>query len=212
MTKKEKVKIILTFLEENYEDAKCFLNYSKPYELLIAARLSAQCTDKRVNMVTKKLFLKYDDITSLATASFEEIKKIINSCGLANVKSKDIINISLDLINKFNKKVPNDMKNLISLPGIGRKTANLVLAEIYNKPAIIVDTHMIRISNRLGLVTNEKNAMKIEDILIKLIPKNKSTKFCHMIVSFGKDLCKSKRPICEKCKLKKICLYINKFM
>lgn len=202
---KEKVILILDFLEKNYRDAKCSLIYAKPHELLIATRLSAQCTDSKVNNVTKELFLKYKDIYSFSNAPVEEIKKIINPCGLSNKKASDIVNMSKILVSEFNSIIPNDMEKLLKLPGVGRKTANLILGELYEKPAIVVDTHLIRISNRLGLV-NEKNPNKIEVSLKKIIPKEESLKFCHRIIEFGREICRAKVPFCDKCQLKNLCV------
>lgn len=204
MTKKEKVNLTLEFLKENYEKAKCSLNYKTPFQLLVATRLSAQCTDKKVNKVTKTLFLKYKTINSFLNANLIEIKQIIKPCGLFNKKAYDLITASKILTEKFNGNIPNNLKDLLVLPGIGRKSANLILAEIFKKPAIIVDTHLIRISNRLGLV-KEKNPKKIEQRLLKIIPKKQTIKFCHRVVFFGRDLCKAKNPVCLKCKLKIIC-------
>ncbi len=202
---REKVVLILDFLEKNYKEAKCSLIYSKPHELLIATRLSAQCKDSRVNYVTKELFLKYKDICSFSSASVEEIKKIINPCGLSNKKASDIVNMSKILVEKFNSVIPNDMENLLKLPGVGRKTANLILGELYFKPAIVVDTHLIRISNRLGLV-KEKNPNKIEKSLKEIIPKKESLRFCHRIIEFGREICRAKSPFCDICQLKNICV------
>ena len=204
MNKKEKVNIILNFLEEKYKYAKCFLEYEKPYELLIAARLSAQCTDKMVNIVIKKLFLKYPKLESFLNASFKEIKEIINPCGLSNKKAEDILNITKILYENFNSKIPNNEKELLTLPGIGRKTANLILSEIFNKPTIVVDTHVIRITNRLNLV-NEKNPNKIEKKLLKIIPKKERKNFCHRIISFGREICSAKKPLCNACEIKILC-------
>lgn len=204
MKKKEKVKIILNFLEQNYNDSKCSLNFGSTYELLIATRLSAQCTDKKVNLVTEKLFLKYKSLNSFATASFSDVKEIIKPCGLSNKKAQDIINICKILIEKFNSKVPNKMEDLLTLPGVGRKTANVILGNVFNKPAIVVDTHVKRISNRLGLV-NSQDATKIENILFNLIPKNESVNFCHRVIAFGREICSAKKPLCNICKLNSIC-------
>ena len=204
MKKKEKVKIILKFLEQNYNDAKCSLNFGSTYELLIATRLSAQCTDKKVNLITKKLFLKYENLNSFATASFEDVKEIIRPCGLSNKKAQDIINICKILIEKFNSKVPNKIEDLLTLPGVGRKTANVILGNAFNKPAIVVDTHVKRISNRLDLV-NSQNAIKIEKILSNLIPKNEYFNFCHRVIAFGREVCCAKKPLCNICKLNSIC-------
>ena len=202
---KERVEFILNFLENNYRYAKCSLIYKTPHELLIATRLSAQCTDHKVNSVTKDLFLKYKNIYSFANADIEDIKKIINPCGLSNKKSSDIVNISKILVEKFNCIIPNSIEDLLKLPGVGRKTANLILGELYNKSVIVVDTHLIRISNRLGLV-KDKNPKKIEESLKKIIPQEKSLKFCHMIIEFGRTICRSRAPFCDKCHLKKICI------
>ncbi len=207
MTEKERVNIILNFLEKKYKFAKCFLEYEKPYELLIAARLSAQCTDKMVNIVIKKLFLKYPKLESFLNASFKEIKEIINPCGLSNKKTEDILNITKILYENFNSKVPNNEKDLLKLPGIGRKTANLILSELFNMPTIVVDTHVIRITNRLKLV-NEKNPKKIEEKLLKIIPEKERKNFCHRIIFFGRDLCSAKKPLCDFCGIKNLC---NKF-
>ena len=202
---KEKIVLILDFLERNYRDAKCSLLYTKPHELLIATRLSAQCTDSKVNSITKKLFLKYKNIYSFSNASIEEVKKIINPCGLSNKKASDIVNMSKILVNEFNSIIPNEMEKLLKLPGVGRKTANLILGELYSKPVIVVDTHLIRISNRLGLV-EEKNPNKIEKILKKIIPEKESLKFCHRIIEFGREICRAKTPFCDKCQLKNLCV------
>lgn len=204
MTKKEKVNIILNFLEKKYKYAKCFLEYEKPHELLIAARLSAQCTDRMVNIVIKKLFLKHPSLESFLTASFKEIKEIINPCGLSNKKTEDILNITKMLYENFNSKVPNNQKELLTLPGIGRKTANLILSELFNVPTIVVDTHVIRITNRLNLV-NEKNPKKIEEKLLEIIPKKERKNFCHRIISFGREICSAKKPLCNVCELKILC-------
>ncbi len=202
---KEKVVLILDFLRENFKYAKCSLIYAKPHELLIATRLSAQCTDSKVNHVTKELFLKYKNIYSFSNASIEEIKKIINPCGLSNKKASDIVNMSKILVSEFNSIIPNEMEKLLKLPGVGRKTANLVLGELYAKPVIVVDTHLIRISNRLGLV-KEKNPNKIEEKLKKIIPQKESLKFCHRIIEFGREICRAKAPFCYKCQLKELCI------
>ncbi len=206
MTKNEKVNIILKYLKEKYENAKCSLEYKKPHELLIAARLSAQCTDKRVNIVTKTLFKIYPTIYSFAKANVSDIKKIITPCGLSNKKAADIVGICVKLVESFNCKIPDNIKNLLTLPGVGRKTANLMLGELFKKPAIVVDTHFSRIVNRLGL-TFKTNPQKIEEELRKLIPEEKSTKFCHRMVYFGRDICKAKKPSCEICGISNVCYF-----
>lgn len=204
MTKKEKVNLILNFLEKKYKHAKCFLNYEKPHEFVIAARLSAQCTDKMVNIVVKTLFLKYPTLKSFLGASFKDIKEIIKPCGLSNKKAEDILNITKMLYENFNSKIPNNEKELLTLPGIGRKTTNLILSELFNVPTIVVDTHVIRITNRLNLL-NEKNANKIEEKLLKIIPKKERKNFCHRVISFGREVCSAKKPLCGLCEINSLC-------
>lgn len=210
MTKKQKIQNILPALKKRYENPECELVYICPHELLIATRLSAQCTDIRVNIVTKPLFERYKSIDDFANASIYDIQDIIKTCGLYKTKAKDIINMSKMLIQEFGSVVPDNIDDLIKLPGIGRKTANLVMGDIYKKPSIVVDTHCIRVSNRLGLV-KEKDPYKIELVLKKLIPKEESTNFCHRIVFFGRDVCKARNPNCCECELFEFCTSKGKF-
>ena len=184
---------LLEKLDIMIPDPKCELNYNKDYELLIATVLSAQCTDARVNMVTKELFSKYD-IYSLAAANINDIKKIIKSVGTYTRKSEYIIEIAKRLVNDYNGKVPNDRKYLESLPGVGRKTCNVVLSNIYDVPTIAVDTHVERVSKRLNLVRQNDDVIKVENKLMKKIPKNKWSRFHHQMVLFGRYICKSKNP------------------
>lgn len=188
---------------------KCELEYSKDYELLIATVLSAQCTDKRVNMVTKKLFSKYD-LNSLASANLKDIEIILYSLGNYKRKSEYVVNIAKHLINDYNGIVPNDRKYLESLPGVGRKTCNVVLSNIYNVPAIAVDTHVERVSKRLKLATINDDVGKIEKKLMKYFPKEKWVRIHHQMVLFGRYICKSKNPICDKCLFKEECKYYKK--
>lgn len=188
---------------------KCELEYSKDYELLIATVLSAQCTDKRVNMVTKKLFGKYD-LNSLASANLKDIESILYSLGNYKRKSEYVVNIAKHLINDYNGIVPNDRKYLESLPGVGRKTCNVVLSNIYNVPAIAVDTHVERVSKRLKLATIKDDVGKIEKKLMKYFPKEKWVRIHHQMVLFGRYICKSKNPICDKCLFKEECKYYKK--
>lgn len=188
---------------------KCELEYSKDYELLIATVLSAQCTDKRVNMVTKKLFSKYD-LNSLASANLKDIESILYSLGNYKRKSEYVVNIAKYLINDYNGIVPNDRKYLESLPGVGRKTCNVVLSNIYNVPAIAVDTHVERVSKRLKLATLNDDVGKIEKKLMKYFPEEKWVRIHHQMVLFGRYICKSKNPTCDKCLFKEECKYYKK--
>ena len=202
---KTKEEFILEKLKELYPDAKCALNYNKDYELLIATVLSSQCTDKRVNMVTKELFSKYD-IFSLKDASLDDIEKIIYSVGTHKKKAIFIKNIANELVSKYNGIVPNDRAFLESLSGVGRKTCNVVLSNIYGVPAIAVDTHVKRVSNRLGLVKTD-DVSKIEKILMKKFPKDEWIFLHHGLIMFGRNICKSQNPKCEECPFKDICKY-----
>lgn len=195
---KEKANIVCDTLERLYPQAVCSLVYSTPYELLIATRLSAQCTDARVNVVTKELFSKYPTLESIAGAELEDIEKIVHPCGLYKTKAKDILSIANDLINRFGGQVPDNMEDLTSLSGVGRKTANLILGDIYHKPAIVCDTHCIRITNRLGLSTT-KDPYKCELQLREVLDPEKSSDLCHRLVLFGRDVCTARNPKCDEC-------------
>lgn len=209
MTKKEKIDFIINELNKLYPDAKCSLTYSSPHELLIATRLSAQCTDERVNKVTPELFEKYPTLESLANADFDDICKIIHSCGFFRGKAKSIIEMSNQLINEYNGVVPDNIEDLTKLSGIGRKTANLICGDIYGKPAIIADTHCIRISRKLGL-TDSDDPKKVEMQLKKIIPPSEQTKLCHNLVHHGRAICSARSPKCTECTLSKICSFFNK--
>lgn len=185
-------------------DVRCELEYSKDYELLIATVLSAQCTDKRVNIVTKELFGKYD-LKSLCNATNKEIENIIRPCGSYTKKANYIIKIANSLVANYKGIVPNNRKYLESLPGVGRKTANVVLKNLFNEPCIPVDTHVIRVSNRLGIVKNETDPLKIERVLMKKIPKEKWNRVAEQILLFGRYHCKSLNPECNNCLFKKEC-------
>jgi endonuclease III len=193
-----------SYLDYYVPNVRCELNYGKDYELLIATVLSAQCTDKRVNEVTKVLFNKYN-LDSLAIASKKEISDIIRPCGSFNKKSDYIINISKSLMSNYNGKVPNNRDYLESLPGVGRKTCNVVLKNIYNEPCIPVDTHVIRVSKRLGLAKEKDTPEIIEQKLMKLIPKEKWNKVGEQLLLFGRYHCKSIKPNCEGCLFKNDC-------
>ena len=195
--------------ELEYPDAICSLTYEKPHELLISTRLAAQCTDARVNMVTPTLFGKYPSIDALAGADIEDIADIIRSCGFYRIKSQDIVNMCIMLRDVYGGVVPDTIEELTKLPGIGRKTANLVVGDVYHKPAVVCDTHCIRITNLLGLSTS-KNPLKVENQLREILPPEDSNDFCHRLVLHGRAVCKARRPDCEKCCMKEICQnYLN---
>ena len=208
LTKKD-AEIIVELLEKEYEDAECSLDYEKDYELLFSVRLAAQCTDERVNMVTPALFEAYPTLQSLADADPTDIEPYIHSCGFFRAKAKDIVNASKILISDYNSRVPDNMEDLLKLPGVGRKTANLILGDIYNAPSsVVVDTHCIRISNKLGLV-DTKDPVKIERKLRELLPPEKSSDFCHRLVLHGRAVCNARKPKCEICCLREHCEYAN---
>lgn len=198
-----KIKLILEYLDELFPNAECELKYNKDYELLIATMLSAQTTDKKVNQVTEILFKKYPDLQTLNNASLEDIKNIIRPIGTYNKKTNNLIEITRELL-KYGY-VPNDRKFIESLPGVGRKTANVVLSNLYDIPCIAVDTHVSRTSIRLGLADKNDNTKKIEEKLTKKFPKNKLCRIHHQLVLFGRYHCKAQKPNCKECKLKYIC-------
>ena len=196
LTKKQKALAGVEALEKKYPDAMCTLDYTDPLQLLIATRLSAQCTDARVNLVTPELFEKYKTVEDFAAADIADVERIIHSCGFFRAKARDIVNMSRMLIEKFDSEVPDTIEELITLPGVGRKTANLIVGDIYGKPAVVADTHLIRISNLLGLV-DTKDPKKVELELRKILPPDRSNNFCHRVVFHGRDICISGRPKCE---------------
>ena len=203
--KKTKINQILNFLNTEFPEAKCELEYSTPYQLLVAVILSAQCTDKRVNMVTKELFNVAPTPKKMLELGEERLKQIIHSCGFYNNKAKSIISATKCIINDFDGQVPNTMEQLSSLAGVGRKTANVVLAEAFNQPSIAVDTHVHRVSKRLGLTSLNSTPEKCEQDLLKLVPTQNQAKFHIQTVWFGRYHCKALNPKCETCKLKDIC-------
>ena len=206
LTKKE-AEIIVELLEKEYKDAECSLVYDKDYELLFAVRLAAQCTDERVNKVTPALYAAYPTLQSLADAKPEDIEPYIHSCGFFRAKAKDIVYASRMILSDFGGKVPDNMEDLLKLPGVGRKTANLVLGDIYNAPSsVVVDTHCIRISNKLGLA-DTKDPVKIERRLRELLPPEKSNDFCHRLVIHGRAVCNARSPKCDVCCLNGLCEY-----
>ena len=207
---KEKISFISSYLDEILPNASCELNYTKDYELLLAVMFSAQTTDKKVNVITDILFKKYDSLDKLNEASEEDIKEIIKSIGLYRNKAKNAKIIVKELIEKHNYKVPSSFEELTSLSGVGVKTANVVRAELFSIPAIAVDTHVDRVSKRLGLCKNTYSPIEVEKRLEKLFPKESHIKIHHQLIHFGRYYCLSRSPKCENCKLKEHCLYFKK--
>ena len=206
MTKKERVQIIIERLKREYPDAECSLNYEDAWVLLVSVRLAAQCTDARVNQIMPGLLKKYPDIKSLADAPVDKIEEIVRPCGLGNSKARDIKACMTMLRDEYNCVVPDTMEELLNLPGVGRKSANLVLGDVYGKPAIVTDTHCIRLSNRLGLVKDIKEPGKVEKELWKIVPPEEGNNLCHRFVLHGRDVCTARtKPYCDKCVLSDIC-------
>ena len=204
MRMKERVAGIIAALKEAYPDAICALQYEKDYELMISVRLSAQCTDARVNMVTPALFARYPTLESFAEADVAEVETYVRTCGFYRHKARDIVLACQMLLSDFGGKVPDNMDDLLKLPGVGRKTANLLLGDIYHKPAVVCDTHCIRISNKLGLAVG-KDPVKVEQQLWKVLPPEESSDFCHRIVLHGRAVCTARSPKCEQCTLAPYC-------
>lgn len=204
MRKKEKAQAVIELLKQEYPDVKCALNYKQPHELLIATRLSAQCTDKRVNMVTPALFDRYKTIADFAEADEAEVGELIKTCGLFKTKARDIVMMCRQLHEDYNDVVPDTIEELTGLSGVGRKTANLVCGDLYGKPAYVCDTHVIRLTNRIGLAEG-KDAVKVEQQLRKIIPPEESLMLCHRLVWHGRLVCGARKPQCEKCVLNEIC-------
>ncbi|MBE6732769.1 MAG: endonuclease III [Ruminococcaceae bacterium] len=204
MTKKEITLAAVEALEKLYPEAVCSLKYNDAFELLVATRLSAQCTDARVNLVTPDLFKAFPTAEKMAKADVSEVENLIKTCGLYKTKARDLVEIGKAITENYGGKVPDTVEELIKLSGVGRKTANLVCGDIYGKPAVVTDTHFIRLSNRLGLV-DTKDPLKVEMAMRKLLPPEKSNDFCHRSVLFGRDICTARRAFCEKCPLFNIC-------
>lgn len=195
---------ILSVLRERYPDALCALQYQKDYELMIAVRLSAQCTDKRVNEIAPALFARFPTLECFAEATPEEVEPYVRSCGFFRQKAKDIVAACQALRDRFGGRVPDSMDELLTLPGVGRKTANLLLGDLYGQPAVVCDTHCIRIANRLGLAKG-KEPEKVERQLRAILPPEESSAFCHRIVLFGRDVCTARSPHCADCPLRPFC-------
>lgn len=206
MTKKQRAQQIIELLKQEYPDAECSLDISIAWKLLISVRLAAQCTDERVNKIVPNLYAQYPDIDAIADADVEDIEAIVRPCGLGKSKARDIKACMTMLRDDFNYIVPDNMTDLLKLPGVGRKSANLILGDVYNKPAIVTDTHCIRLVNRMGLVDGEKDPKKVEMALWKIIPGEEGSDFCHRLVLHGRDVCTARTtPHCEICCLKHIC-------
>ncbi|MBQ8783667.1 MAG: endonuclease III [Clostridia bacterium] len=201
---KEKALFAVNALKNEYPDAVCSLEASNEFELLVATRLSAQCTDARVNIVTPGLFSKYKTLEDYANAKLEDVEAIVRPCGFYHTKAKDIIGMAKMIIERFDSKVPDNIDDLTSLPGVGRKTANLICGDVYGKPAVVADTHLIRISNLLGFVAT-KDPLKVEMRLKEILPPEESNDFCHRCVLHGRAVCIARRPQCHKCCMAEIC-------
>lgn len=211
MTRKERFEYILNFFRENNPEAETELKYENPYQLLVAVLLSAQCTDKRINMVTPALFNKFPTPEHLATAHFDEVFPIIKSVTYPNNKAKHLINMAQMLTNEFGSEIPSNIKELQKLPGVGRKTANVIASVIYNQPAMAVDTHVFRVSKRLGLVNqNAKTPLEVEKQLVKYIPKEDVPLAHHWLILHGRYICLARKPKCEECPLTQWCRYFVK--
>lgn len=202
-----KIHDVISYLDELYLEPYCALNFSTSYELLVAVILSAQCTDKRVNIVTKDLFPLANTPEQMIALGESRLKEIIHPCGFYNTKSRSIISMSEDLITRFNGKVPSTLEELTSLKGVGRKTANVVIANAFGGQTIAVDTHVHRVSKRLGLAKDNSTPYECEMSLLKVVPKDKRSRFHHQMVLFGRENCKAIRPLCNECKLRDICKF-----
>lgn len=205
MTKKQLARAIIERLEAEYPDAICSLDYREPWQLLIAVRLSAQCTDARVNIVTKDLFATYPTMESIANADIDELTDIVRPCGLGPGKARDIRAAMGILLEKYAGRIPDTMDELLALPGVGRKSANLILGDVYGQPAYVTDTHCIRITGRMGLTDGSKDPKKVEDQLRKVLPPDKSNDFCHRMVLHGRAVCTARKANCENCCCNDIC-------
>ena len=206
MDRKKLALEIIERLKTEYPDAVCSLDYDQAWKLLVSVRLAAQCTDARVNQVVKGLFEKYPDVDALAEAPVEEIEKIVRPCGLGNSKARDISACMKMLKEENGGKVPDQFEELLKLPGVGRKSANLIMGDVFGKPAIVTDTHCIRLTNRMGLVDQIKDPKKVEMELWKIIPPEEGSEFCHRLVWHGREVCTARtRPYCDKCCIKDIC-------
>ena len=206
MTKEKLALEIIRRLKEEYPDVGCTLDYDEAWKLLVSVRLAAQCTDARVNVVVQDLYAEYPDVEALAGAEVEDIEKIVKPCGLGHSKAKDISACMKILKEQYDGRVPDDFDALLKLPGVGRKSANLIMGDVFGKPAIVTDTHCIRLVNRMGLVEDLKDPKKVEMALWKLIPPEEGSDFCHRLVFHGREVCSARtRPDCEHCCVADLC-------
>lgn len=206
MTKKQLALEVVERLKREYPDARCTLDYDQAWKLLVSVRLAAQCTDERVNKIVEVLYDKYPDVNALAEADVEDIENIVRPCGLGKSKARDISACMKILKEEYDGKVPDDFDALLKLPGVGRKSANLIMGDVFGKPAIVTDTHCIRLTNRIGLVDGIKEPKKVEMALWKIIPPEEGSDFCHRLVYHGRDVCTARtKPYCDKCCLNDIC-------
>lgn len=206
MTKKQRALEIIERLKQEYPESGCSLEYDEAWKLLVSVRLAAQCTDARVNVVVQKLYEKFPDVNALAEASVDDIEKIVHPCGLGRSKARDISACMKQLRDQYGGKVPEDFEKLLELPGVGRKSANLVIGDVFGKPAIVTDTHCIRLTNRMGLVDGIKEPAKVEKELWKIIPPEEGNSFCHRLVDHGRAICTARtKPYCDRCCLNDIC-------
>ena len=207
MRTKASVRFFIDELKKLYPDALCSLQYEKDYELLFAVRLSAQCTDARVNLVTPALFARFPSLEAFAAASYDEVGEYIHSCGFFRAKAKDLVECAKVLLEKHGGKVPGTMEELTALPGVGRKTANLVLGDIFHESAYVCDTHCIRITGRLGMTDGSSDPVQVERQLRMVLPGEESSDFCHRMVLFGRDICTARKAHCDICPLRPQCKY-----
>ena len=205
MTKKQRAAEIIALLEKEYPLAQCSLDYDEAWKLLVSVRLAAQCTDARVNIVVQELYARYPSPQPLAEATPEEIEEIVKPCGLGKSKARDIHKCMTILVEQYGGRVPDDFDELLKLPGVGRKSANLIMGDVFGKPAIVTDTHCIRLTNRMGLVDGIKEPKKVEMALWKIIPGEAGSDFCHRLVYHGREVCTARKPNCEGCCLNGVC-------
>ncbi len=208
----QEIREIIARLKALYPDAACSLDYRKDYELLITVRLAAQCTDERVNQISPALFARFPTLQAFAEADVEEVGKYVHSCGFWRAKSRDIVACAQMLLDRFGGVVPDNMEDLLSLPGVGRKTANLILGDIYGKEGYVCDTHCIRITGRLGITDGSKDPVKVEQQLRKSIAPEEASDFCHRMVLHGRALCMARSPKCGDCPLRELCDYPSTVM
>lgn len=209
MTLKERVSGIIEGLRSLYPDAQCSLRYKEAYQLLFSTRLAAQCTDARVNIVAKELYTKFPTLEAFANCSLPDLEEVVHPCGLYRTKARDLKACAEALLTRFDGMVPDNMNDLLTLPGVGRKTANLVLGDVYGKPAVVTDTHCIRLSNRLGIASG-KDPKKVEFQLAKIIPPEEQCILCHRFVFHGRAVCTARKPACENCTIAPFCKFYKK--